>query len=89
MAKPPVGAPWAPAKYDDAVVYALKAIERGEPSPEQCVRALNWIIHDLCKTGDMSYRPNSVRDSDFAEGKRFVGNQIIKMLKLNMRTDNE
>ena len=89
MAKPPIGAPWAPARYDDPDVYALKALERGDPTPEQCTRALNWIIHDLCKTFDMSYRPNSVRDSDFAEGKRFVGNQIVKLLKLNMRKDNE
>ena len=89
MARPPISAPWAPAKYVDADVYALKALERGDPTPEQCVRALNWIIHDLCKTFDQPYRPMSQRDTDFACGKMWVGQQIVKLLKLNMRKDNE
>jgi hypothetical protein len=30
----------------------------------------------------LSYRPQSERDTSFAEGKRFVGMQIVKQLKL-------
>ena len=32
----------------------------------------------------MSYRPDSERDTAFAEGKRHVGTQIVKFLKINL-----
>jgi len=85
MAKAPTGAPWTPAEYDKPVVYALKALERGDATPEQGKLALHWIVQTLCKKDDLSYRPTSDRDTAFAEGKRFVGLQIVKLLKLNMR----
>ncbi|TXJ25387.1 MAG: hypothetical protein E6Q24_14745 [Chitinophagaceae bacterium] len=69
-----------------ADVAALKALEFGEASPEQQKRALAWIINNASATYEMSYRPTSDRDTSFAEGRRFVGLQIVKMLKLNLST---
>lgn len=46
--------------------------------------ALRWIIETAAGTYDMSFRagPDGERETTFAEGRRFVGNQIIKQLKL-------
>lgn len=76
--------PWLPTNYVAADVSAIQALERGEATPDQQKRALNWIIVHAAKTYDQSYRPGTEgqRDTDFAEGKRYVGNEIVKMLKL-------
>jgi len=84
MAKPPVGAPWAPAPYEPADAGALQALSRGECEPHQQTRALKFIVETLCGTYDLSYRPSGDRDTTFAEGKRHVGLQIVKLLKLKL-----
>ena len=76
-------APWKPAVYAVADASALQALQRGEASPEQQKRALRWILTGPCHTWDMSYRPgheDGRRDTDFAEGARFVGLQVVKLL---------
>ena len=85
MAKKANG-PWMPAVYELADASAIQAMQRGDATPEQQQRALRWIIENACGTYDMSYHPGEEgkRDTDFAEGKRFVGSQIVKMLKLNL-----
>jgi len=74
--------PWQPAPYDENVTGAIKALQAGAANGGQQQRALKWIIEALCGTYDLSYRPQSERDTSFAEGKRFVGMQIVKQLKL-------
>lgn len=76
--------PWLPAEYKDSDAHAIQMMSRGEANEGQQIQALNWIIEHCCKTHDMSYRPESTQDTAFAEGKRFVGNQIIKMVKLKL-----
>lgn len=75
--------PYAPAPYESADVTAIQLLERGECPAELQKRALAWIVNVVCATYDQSYRPASTRDTDFAEGKRWVGNTIVKMLKLS------
>ncbi len=77
--------PWKPPKYDDADAHSIRALHDGSASPEQQQRALNFIINSLACTYDLSYRPGSDRDTAFAEGKRFVGLQIVKFLKVDYR----
>lgn len=74
--------PWFPAPYEDTDTYALKAVAKGEATDIQQRRAMNWIINTLCGTYDLSYRPDSDRDTVFAEGKRHVGMQIVKHINL-------
>lgn len=74
--------PWQPAPYDETITSAIKALSSGTANEGQQQRALKWIVEVLCGTYDMSYRSQSDRDTTFAEGKRFVGNQIVKQLKL-------
>lgn len=84
MAKPPAGAPYLPAPYTVEDVTAIQALASGRDVPGHVAkRALDWIIDACARTYDLSYRPDSDRDSAFAEGKRYVGLQIVKLTKLN------
>ena len=80
--KPPAGAPWAPAPYSQADIIAVQAVFTGKPQPHEQERALRWLV---AASGlyDMSFHPEHARWGDFAEGKRHVGNQLLKALKLN------
>lgn len=83
MDRKKVTAPWMPTEYELADLKAVQSVILGEANAEQQQRAMKWIIEKVCGTYDMSYHPNSARDSDFAEGKRFVGLQIVKALRVN------
>lgn len=77
--------PWLPADYDDDVVYAVRALKAGVANNGQQALVWDWIMY-LTGAGDefadMSFRPGEEgrRSTDFAEGKRFAGLQIRKML---------
>jgi len=76
-----------PPAYEIADVAAMQALERGDANTEQQQRALRWIIEVAGARNDMSYRPGGEegrRDTDFAEGRRFVANQVVKLLRLNL-----
>jgi len=82
--KPKSSAPWMPVKYVKADVAALQAMRRGEANADQQVRALEYILETICDRNGMSFRPgpDGARETDFAEGRRFVGNQIVKLVNL-------
>ena len=73
---------------------AIQALYRGDATEDQQRRAFEWIVEKAAMAGDMSYRPGGLegdRDTAFAEGRRFVGNQIRKLNILNLaafRDDN-
>ena len=71
-----------PAQYESADVTAIQQLEQGTATPEMQKRALNWLITGVCGTYDQSYIPLDTHETAFKEGKRFVGNTLIKMLKL-------
>lgn len=73
---------WHPAPYDETVTAAIKALAAGHANEGQQQRALHWIVHTLCGTYDQPYRPASERDTIFACAKMFVGQQIVKMMKI-------
>lgn len=80
-------APWRPAAYEDADVIAFQALAEGKANADQQRRALKWLIERGCATYDMSYRPGGIegeRDTIFAEGRRNVGLQVVKLLKLKV-----
>lgn len=77
--------PWMPADWDAPTVYAFKAFSEGTANDSQ--QRLVWqYLQYLTGTGefaDMSFRPggqDAERESAFAEGKRFVGLQLLKLL---------
>lgn len=79
-------APWKPAPYEPADVAALQAMQTGSASPAQQKRVLDWLVRSCCRTYDLSYRPGEEgrRDTDFAEGRRSVGLQLVTLLNLKL-----
>lgn len=76
-------APFAPAPWENADAAAVQALAVGKATPDQQQRALNWMINSAAGTYDLEYRTEP-RDHAFASGRRFVGLQIVKLLKINL-----
>ena len=65
---------------------------RGECPPNLQQRAMRFIMWELCGLRDLSFRPGGEegkRETDFAEGKRFVGLQIAKLLEVKITSGGE
>ncbi len=77
--KAPFNAPWLPLKPKKADVAALQAWGNGKATADQQIRAFGYVLKTICDLYGMSYRPGADgdRDTSFAEGRRFVGNQIL------------
>lgn len=74
----------SPPLYELAESAAFQALARGDASAHHQKLALDWIINKAAATYDLSFSPESDRLTAFAEGRRFVGLQVVKMLKLNI-----
>lgn len=78
-------APWKPPGAEPADTAALQALARGTATSDQQKRALDWIVLQACGTYDLAYRPGDTdRDTNIALGRQFVGQQIVKQLKLKI-----
>jgi hypothetical protein len=88
--------PWHPPVYEKQDVRAIQALAEYAagtgvaPSPSECKRALDWIIHNACGTYDEPFRPGDGSVRDYLLGRRSVGLAIIKLMYLKPRIfDNE
>lgn len=85
-------APWKPPKYEDHIPTAFQALLRGDCPAHLQQAVLRWLIWDLCGTYDMAYRPGGPegeRDTGFALGKQFVGQQIVKLVNIRVNKGGE
>lgn len=87
---------WFPAEYtpDDIravqalALYAQAADEHEArallPGPSDVRRALDWIINNAAQTFDNGFVASDPggRIAAFVDGRQFVGQQIIKLMKL-------
>jgi hypothetical protein len=64
---------------------AIQACYNGVADEAQQRLAIETIAGALCGYYDLSFREND-RDTVFAEGKRWVGAQIVKLTKINYMT---
>lgn len=80
--KPSPHAAWMPVRYELAEAHALRALASGTANAEQQKRAMEWLIHKACGTYEMSFRPEGDRETIFAEGRRFVGLQVVKLVNM-------
>lgn len=62
-------------------MYAFRALFDGVANAGQQKLFLNWLRY-VTEMDHMTYRPGADgrRDTDFAEGKRFVGRELFKLL---------
>lgn len=80
---------WLPVdNYDADDIRAFQALERyiqGEsdaPGPQDCKRALDFVIHKAADTYGEPFVPESQRATDYLLGRRSVGLAVIKILSL-------
>ena len=75
--------PHIPAPYELADVSAIQALQRGDASEHQQQRALKWLIEKAAGTYEFNFYPTD-RETAFALGREFVGQQVVKLLHLSM-----
>jgi hypothetical protein len=78
------GAPHEPPIYDNSIIAAIRAVQSGTANEGQQKTAWDWIVYQASAYHDLSYRPGGEdgrRASDFMEGRRFVGAQMLKLLQ--------
>lgn len=81
----PKALPWESPDRSDEVVYAIRALHESAALPHQQKLIWDWLQY-ITAAGDgyqdLSFRPgpDGQRATDFAEGKRFIGLQMRKML---------
>lgn len=78
--------PWEPPHYDKDVLYAIRYLQMGKATESQQKLAWDYIMY-VSGAGDefqdLSFRPDELggeRATNFAEGKRFVGMTLRKLL---------
>lgn len=76
--------PWMPPIWDKPEISAVQALIRGDATADQQQRFMRFLVNSVCATYDLSFRPESERATAFAEGRRFVGLQIVKMQIINL-----
>ncbi len=72
-----------PGLLNKADVLALKMCALGEATPEQQKRAIEAIIGRVACADELSFRADDhggTRETDFSEGKRYVGLQLRKLI---------
>jgi hypothetical protein len=83
--RPKPATPWKLPPLPEDVMYAIQSVAKGTANPFQQRRAFEFLTEMLCETDRMSFWPGGEdgrRASDFAEGKRWVGLQLRRILKL-------
>jgi len=83
MAKPVP--PFFRVDYEIPDISALQGLARGEATPDQQKRALDWIINEGSRYYDMSFQPGMPDGTAFMDGRRFVGAKIVELLKVSVR----
>jgi len=61
---------------------ALRALKKGEATPDQQQTVLSLIVNKLSRPHDLCYVPGSFDQTGFINGRAFVGQQILKYLNV-------
>jgi hypothetical protein len=74
--------PYAPPEYIAADALAIQALVEGTAEPQQQKRAIDWIVMQASGMYEFNYYKTD-RDTSFGLGRAFVGQQIVKLMKIN------
>lgn len=79
-------APWKPPKWEVEEAGAVQALMRGQAEPHQQKMALQFIVEKLAGTYEMHFYggEDGERNTSFALGRAFVGQQLVKLTKINL-----
>lgn len=65
-------------------IVAMTACVNGKATPRQAKHAIDWVMREAARVHDMSFQfggEEGRRLTDFAEGRRYVGSQIRRLLQ--------
>lgn len=77
--------PHIPPGYEPHHVRAFQALQRGDANEHQQQEALKWLIEQCAGTYQFHFYPGD-RETAFALGRAFVGQQVVKLLSLDLST---
>jgi hypothetical protein len=84
--KKPRDPAWKPPEYTAQQVRAVRAVAQGTASEREQQIAMDWIVQQAAGTYELSYRSDAdggERETAMAEGRRFVGLQIVKLVNMS------
>ena len=84
MSTKKVAPPHFRCDWDIPTAAAIQALIKGEATPDQQRGAMNWLINQACGTYNTSFSAIGDRETCFAEGRRYVGSQIVKLNTLSI-----
>lgn len=67
-----------------SVSVAWQALAAGTADSFQQKALLDWLINKAAATYDLAYRPGDAGATNFALGRAFVGQQVVRQIKLNI-----
>ena len=70
--------------WDIPTAASIQALIKGEATPDQQRGAMHWLINQACGTYNISFSEIGDRETCFAEGRRFVGTNIVKLNTLSL-----
>jgi hypothetical protein len=76
--------PWHPAAWQPADAAAIQALAAGTAGAAQQQRALAWIINGAAQTYDEPFVPGSDDVRCYLLGRRSVGQQVVKLMKVKL-----
>lgn len=75
--------PTKPARWELADALAFRALAAGNANDQQQKRALQWFVRGAADAYGLSFRAGDPHATAFAEGRRFAGLQVIKLVELS------
>lgn len=75
--------PYFRCEWDIPTASAAQALQKGTATAIQQQEFLAWLINQAAMTYDISFQIEGDRETAFAEGRRFVGANVVKLLKLS------
>lgn len=75
---------WLPAAWELFDASALQALARGDADARAQQHALKVIVEKLAGAYEETFVPREPGTSDYLQGRRSVGLQIVKLLKVDL-----
>jgi len=85
MKKTKSSSPYTPADYEISDIVAVQALINGTADEFQQRRVMQWLIEQASGMYQFHYYQTD-RDTAFALGRAFVGQQLVKLSKLSTTT---
>jgi hypothetical protein len=75
---------WLPAEWEKVDAAAIQALARGDADARLQQHALKVIVEKLAGTYEHTFVPGQGDTSTYLEGRRSVGLQIVKLVKVDL-----